>query len=54
MCSHTFPYWSVIPPTHCPYCGACLACGAPRLAAPSWPYQPLPYYGPFYTTTVTC
>lgn len=24
-CSHTFAYWSVIPPSHCPLCGASLA-----------------------------
>lgn len=44
-CNHAFPYWSVIPPTHCPVCGAdlrpkCGGCG-----------RPLPPYKPWTTTT---
>ena len=34
MCGHSFTYHSVIPPTHCPICGACLGCGSPRPAYP--------------------
>lgn len=56
-CNHTFPYWSVIPPTHCPVCGACLAppppppppCPYHPPVYPWWPAPPQPY-----RITVTC
>lgn len=60
-CSHTFAYWSVVPPSHCPRCGACLGCGSgPVPVAPypgPWPYTPTRWpqwwqTGPIYTTTV--
>lgn len=60
-CNHTFAWHSVIPPSHCPVCGACLHCGSPRPlpVAPyprPWPHTPTsPQWwqtGPFYTTTV--
>lgn len=63
MCNHTFTYWSVVPPTHCPICGACLGCGSPAPLQPHpqpvHPYVPprWPYPGrPIYTTTpnITC
>jgi len=52
----SFTYHSVIPPTHCPYCGRCLGCGGPAPVYPS-PYRPYPtpyqpwrtYPGPNYT-----
>lgn len=61
-CGHSFTWMSVIPPTHCPICGACLNCGSPRGRRPArqprlplpWPNPlPNPYYpyGPFCTTT---
>lgn len=60
-CSHTFAWHSVMPPTHCPVCGACLSCGArtaPVMPSP-WPApyypppRPWPYYqGPIYGTSV--
>jgi hypothetical protein len=57
-CGHTFAWHSVLPPSHCPVCGACLHCHAPRPApvmpypTPYWP-RPLPWWqGPFYSTTV--
>lgn len=48
-CSHSFFYHSVIPPTHCPICGACLNCGAPA------PWRPRPYrpYEPWVTSPTT-
>lgn len=58
-CNHTFAYWSVIPPSHCPRCGACLTCGSPRhpiMPHPSpWPYPLTPWWqtGPTCTTTTT-
>lgn len=51
----TFPYWSVVPPTHCPHCGRCLGCGSPAPVYPQpWrpytpPVYPHPFYGPTYT-----
>ena len=32
-CNHVFPYWSVIPPTHCPCCGPVLSLHRRRLRA---------------------
>lgn len=43
-CSHTFAWHSVMPPSHCPHCGACLHCGAPTMAPRPWP---TPYYPPY-------
>lgn len=60
-CNHVFAYWSVVPPTHYPHCGACLHCGAhaPRpwpapYYPPVMPYQPGPTYpvGPYWSTTI--
>lgn len=44
-CNHTFPYWSVIPPSHCPRCGQCLH---PAHLQPWPPYQPWPYMQPYW------
>lgn len=53
-CNHVFPYWSVVPPSHCPHCGGCLHpvhVGPPVNPWPQ-PWHPRPW-GPFYTTTVS-
>lgn len=48
-CSHTFAYWSVVPPTHCPHCGACLHCGtAPSQPAPITPWPTVRPSGPYW------
>ena len=51
-CNHVFPYWSVIPPTRCPVCGAYLS---PPPPPPPCPYHPPAYpwwpRPPYYTTT---
>lgn len=56
-CGHTFAWNSVLPPSHCPVCGACLHCHAPRpvpvMPYPSPPIYPRPWpygYGPYYST----
>jgi hypothetical protein len=55
-CNHTFAWYSVIPPTHCPNCGACLSCGQhpypqptpPHPHYPFWPAYPNRWYPPNY------
>jgi hypothetical protein len=58
-CAHTFPYWSVVPPSHCPVCGACLH---PAVVAPypyppyqpqPWPWRPGPVWYSGDTTVAT-
>lgn len=46
----TFTYHSVVPPTHCPYCGRCLGCGgpAPVPVRPWTPTSPYPWQVPTY------
>ena len=59
-CNHVFPYWSVIPPTHCPCCGA-IFLHRRRLRARTT-HRPTvvvcaeakPRYPRYETTTVTC
>ena len=60
-CNHVFPYWSVIPPTHCPVCGACLAPPPPPPPCPYhppyypwWPAPSAPRYPRYETVTITC
>ena len=54
-CNHVFPYWSVVPPTRCPVCGANLAPAPPPPPCPyhppHYPWWPPPY--PWYGTTTT-
>jgi hypothetical protein len=59
-CNHTFPFWSVVPPSHCPRCGQCLhpAHFGPYQPAmpysPPWPTHPCPRpWGPYYTVTTS-
>lgn len=47
-CDCTFPYHSVIPPTHCPKCGRCLGCGMGAYPAPYPVPYPVPYPTPVY------
>jgi hypothetical protein len=54
MCSHAFPYWSVIPPSRCPLCGSSLQVTPYMTPYPVWPVvPPLPYYPPYYVTVTT-
>lgn len=60
-CGHSFTYHSVIPPSHCPICGACLMRPyhpPPYYPSyPHWPYWQQPYwqrpYGPFWNVSTT-
>lgn len=50
-CNHTFVYHSVVPPSRCPLCGACLGCGSrpqPPVPPPHWVQ---PWFRPYYYTS---
>jgi hypothetical protein len=55
-CNHVVPYWSVVPPSHCPRCGQCLHpahFGPYQPVMPYQPYQPPPWRSPWYWSTIT-
>lgn len=49
-CSHVFPYWSVLPPTHCPKCGADLR---PKCGGCGGPLPPTPFRATWTTNTTS-